>query len=440
MPIGGGTFVKHDKIIPGAYINFVAASSNVTTGTRGIAALPLPLDWGEDGKVIKMDSRDFAKDAKVTFGYDATSPELVLIREAFKRAKTLLVYRVNGGGEKATKTIGGVTVTAKYAGTRGNDVRVAVLTNPDSGFDVVTYLGTDEVDKQTVTAASGLVSNGFVAFGTTGTLEAAAATALEGGTNDTASGTTYSAALEALEVEKFQVIGYPGTETDVKALFVAYVKRLREDDGKKIVCVLTNNASADYEGIISVKNGVVLEDGTTLTAAQAVAWVTGASAAADINESLTNDVYDGAVDVTEKYTKTQYEAALKAGEFVFYAEDGKVRVVDDINTLTTYGDGKTEAFNSNRLIRTLDGWAVDSASTYSTTYLGREDNNDTGRNLFKSDLVKLGKEYERVGAISNFDSADITVTQGEGKRDVVCDCWLQPNDSMTKLYMTNYIR
>ena len=38
--------------------------------------------------------------------------------------------------------------------------------------------------------------------------------------------------------------------------------------------------------------------------------------------------------------------------------------------------------------------------------------------------------------ISNFKSDDITVNQGDGKRDVAVDCALQPNDSMEKLYMT----
>ena len=435
MPIGGGSYSLMNKVLPGAYINFVAMANGVNAGTRGVAALPLALNWGAEGKIISMDSGDFAKNALAVFGYDATAPELVLIREAFKRAKTVLVYRVNGGGAKAKVTIGGITATAKCAGTRGNDLKVAVITNPDGGFDVVTYLGTDVVDSQTVAAAGELVDNDFVTMTAT-TLNAAAATALTGGTNGTANGSTYSAALTALEVENFNVIGYTGTEATVKALFASFVKRLRDNEGKKIVCVLENYASADYEGIISVKNGVTLEDGTALTAAEAVAWVVGASAGAEINQSLTNTVYEGAVDVSEKYTKSQFEAALKGGEFVFYAEDGKVRVLDDINTLVTFASGKTSDFTSNRLIRVLDGWANDAARIFGASYVGVETNNDTGRQLFKADLVSLAKEYERIEAISEFDSADITVSQGTGKRDVVVECALKPNDSMTKLYMT----
>ena len=141
-------------------------------------------------------------------------------------------------------------------------------------------------------------------------------------------------------------------------------------------------------------------------------------------------------DVTEKYTKSQYESALNGGEFVFYAKDGRVRVLDDINTLTTFAKGKTADWTSNRLVRVLDGWANDVARIFGNSYLGLETNNDTGRQLFKSDLVSLAKQYESIGAISEFDSADITVGQGSGKRDVVVDCALKPNDSMTKLYMT----
>ena len=435
MPIGGGTFTLQNKVLPGAYINTVATGGGVTTGTRGVATLPLVLKWGEEGKNIRMDAGDFAKNALTVFGYDATSPELLLIREAFKRAKTLLIYRVNTGGTKATKTVGGITATAKYPGTRGNDIKVAVLTNPDGGFDVVTYLDGVEMDNQTVTAISGLAANDYVVFSGTGDISAAAAAALTGGTDGTASGTTYSAYLTAVEVENFNVIGYPGDDTNTKALFVSFVKRLREDEGKKIVCVLAEQA-ADYEGVINVKNGVILEDGTTLTAAQGVAWVTGASAAAEMNQSLTNTAYDGAVDAATKYTKSQYEAAVKAGEFVFYGENQKARVLTDINSLTTFTSAKTSDFTSNRLIRVLDSWANDVARIFGASYIGLITNNDTGRQLFKADLVSLALQYQQIEAISNFDSADITIEQGNGKRDVVVNCQLQPNDSMEKLYMT----
>ena len=162
-----------------------------------------------------------------------------------------------------------------------------------------------------------------------------------------------------------------------------------------------------------MKNGVVLSDGTTVTGDKAVAWVSGASAGAEINESLTNTAYDDAVDVDIKYTKSQFEAAIQAGEFVFYADYGKARV--------------------------LDGWANDVARIFGDSYIGKVTNSDTGRQLFKADLVSLALQYQDIDAISDFVSEDITIQQGNGKRDVAVDSALKPNDSMEKLYMTTVV-
>jgi len=140
-------------------------------------------------------------------------------------------------------------------------------------------------------------------------LSIAAPAALLGGTNSEVTGTDYSNYLTRVEVEQFDAIGYPGTDPTTAALFEAFVKRLRDEDGKKVVGVLYQTP-ADYEGIINVKNGVILADGTTLTGDKVVAWVTGATAGAEVNESLSNTAYEGAVDVDIKYTKRQYEQAI----------------------------------------------------------------------------------------------------------------------------------
>lgn len=440
--LGGGSFTGMNKVLPGAYINFVSASSSVAMGSRGVAALPLLLNWGPEKKVYTLDASEFNKVARTVFGYDPTAPEMLLIREALKRAKTLLIYRANSGGDKAKADVGGMTVTAIYGGTRGNDIRVAVQSNPDDAtyFDVVTYLDGEEVDTQTVKGDTGsvdLIDNAFVTFGKADTLTAVIATPLSGGTNGSVTGGTYADFLNAIEVENFNVVGYPGDDDTVKALLVAFVQRLREDEGKKVVGVVYNYA-ADNMGVINVKNGYVLTDGTVLTGDKAVAYVAGASAGAEINQSLTNDAVDGAVDVDQKFTKTQYEAAIRAGEFVFYSDNGKARVLADINSLTTFTTTVSSDWTSNRLIRTLDGWANDVAVLWAK-YCGKANNNDSGRLLFKADLVALATQYQDIEAIQNFDSADIEVAQGNGKRDVAVTSSLNPVDAMEKLYMTTYV-
>ena len=438
MSMGGGTFTVQNKILPGSYINFVSTASAATLGERGTAALPLELDWGPEGQIYALEAGEFNQTALKVFGHDATAAELLLIREALKRCSTLLVYRVNAGGSKAGATVGGMTVTARWGGTRGNDIKVALLANGSSDVDVVTYLDGAETDRQTVAKSGGaadLKANDFVSFGTAETLTAAAATALTGGTNGTVNTAAYTAWLTALEVESFNAVGYPGTDAAVKALVDAFVKRLRDEDGRKVVGVLYQHAGDDI-GLISVKNGVVLTDGTVLTGDKAVAWVTGATAGAEVNESLTNTAYDGAVDVDVKYTRGQYEQAMQAGEFVFYPDGGKARVLSDLNSRTSFGGGISEDWTSNRVVRVMDGWANDVARTFSQSYLGTQTNSETGRALFKADLVALGKEYEGIDAISGFAPDDVTVLQGDGKRDVSVACALTPNDSMEKLYMT----
>ena len=415
MSMGGGTFTVQNKILPGSYINFVGYANAATLGARGTAALPLELDWGPEGQIYTLEAGEFNPTALEVFGHDATAAELLLIREALKRCSTLLVYRVNAGGSKAGATVGGMTVTARWGGTRGNDIKVALLANGSSDVDVVTYLDGAETDRQTVAKSGGaadLKANDFVSFGTAETLTAAAATALTGGTNGTVNTAAYTAWLTALEVESFNAVGYPGTDAAVKALVDAFVKRLRDEDGRKVVGVLYQYTTADSIGMLSVKNGVKLADGTVLTGDKAVAWVTGATAGAEVNESLTNTAYDGAVDVDVKYTKGQYEAAIQAGEFVFYADSGKARVLSDINTRTTFGSGVSEDWTSNRVVRVMDGWANDVARIFGERYLGTQTNSDTGRALFKADLVALGKEYEGIDAISGFAPDDVTVLQG----------------------------
>jgi len=440
MPIGGGKFVTYNKVLPGAYINFVSTSHAVQLGTRGVVAMPLSLDWGEPAKVIPVDASDFNATCLKTFAVGPTDKSLLLLTEALKRAKRVLVYRVNGAGQKATATVGGLTVTAKYPGTAGNKISVGVIQNVDdtSKVDVVTLLSGREVDRQVVPKTGGvsqLKPNDYVVFTGASDITTGSVTALTGGTNSTPTASDYANFLTAIEVEQFNVIAYPGTDASIQSLFISFVKRLRDDNGIKIVGVLANN-SADYLGIINVANGVILADGTVLPAEEAVAWVAGATASAEVNQSLTNTAYDGAVDVDTKYTKSQLEQAIREGKFVFYPDNGKARVLTDINSMVTIPEGMSNDWTSNRVVRVMDSWANDIARIFGQMYMGLMTNGDLGRTLFKADIVSLGLQYQQIGAIQNFSADDVEVLQGESKRDVIVNCAIQPLDSMEKLYMT----
>lgn len=430
MALGGGTFIVQNKVLPGAYINFVSQPRALGgLGERGTICLAMALDWGPSG-MMTVESADFQTGAKTIFGYDYVSMELRPIRELFQYGKTAKIYRLNSG-EKAKAQLGTLLATAKWGGSRGNSLKVVITKNVDTEgvFDVKTFLEGEAVDTQTAKTAEELKPNEFVVFSGNGALTPTAGTALVGGTNKEVTGTEYSAFLEAAEMEDFQVLVYGGEDALTQGLFEAFTKRMRNEEGIKFVTVLFDYKKADFEGIISVKNETV-EDRAGL-----VYWVAGAEAGANVNESLTNRKYNGEFTVKAKYKKSQFITGLKEGEFLFYEDGQDVRVLSDINTFTSFEPARNDDFSSNRVVRVLDAIANDVAGIFSRYYLGKQSNHADGRNLLKTEIIRYHEQLQSIDAIEGFLAEDITVNQGVGKRDVVVFEKVKPTDAMEKLYM-----
>ncbi|WP_273483611.1 phage tail sheath family protein [Desulforamulus ruminis] len=438
--MAGGTWTTQNKVRPGVYINFASEPQALgTVGDRGGVSLALSLPWGAPKEIITIQA---GEELREILGYDITAPELLLVREALKRAKTLLLYRLNAGTQAAA-THEGLTVTAKYGGVRGNDIAIVIQENIDDNakFDVRTLVDGTEVDLQTVGSMAELTANAWVTFSGTGTLTEIASLPLTGGANGTVTNQDHTDYLAAVEVYEFNTMGLVATDVTLKSLYTAFVRRLREDEGYKVQLVLENYPLADYEGVISVKNGVILSDGTTLTAAQAVAWVAGATAGANVNESLTYQAYDDAVDVSPRYTNSQIIAALRAGEFLFTQNNGRALVEQDINTLTGFTPDKGKQFAKNRVIRVLDGINNDFKRIFESFYIGKVDNNSAGRNLLKNECNSYMNTLQGIGAVQNFDAQnDVTVLPGNDSDSVYIEANAQPVDSVEKIYMKVRLR
>ena len=290
MALGGGNFTSQNKELPGAYINFVsAASTSAKLSDRGIATMPLELDWGKEGEVFEVANEDFQKDSMKIFGYAFDSPKMKGLCDLFMGAKTLYAYRLNGGGVKASNNF----ATALYCGTRGNDIKIVIQANADETkkFDVITYLGTVKVDEQTVENAKELTANDYVTFKTDAELQVTAATPLSNGTNGTADGTAHKAYLDKIESYTYNTMGVVVTDETTKKLYAAFNKRLRDEMGIKFQTVLYNLA-ADNMGVINVKNRTTDEGHSE---ASLVYWVTGAECGCPVNKSCQNKKYDGAL-------------------------------------------------------------------------------------------------------------------------------------------------
>jgi hypothetical protein len=376
-----------------------------------------------------VDAEDLERTFMEVFGYSEDAPEVLPIREVFRHASKVYFYRLNSG-KKASCTLS----EAKYSGTRGNDIKHVVGVNIDDEdkYDVTTYVGTTKVDSQTVATAAELTDNDYVTFKKDAAIEQSAGLPLEGGTNGEVTGNSHQEALNALEPYTFNALGCMSSDDSTKAVYAEYCKRMRDKVGAKFVVVIQGYAH-DYIGTINLKN-TVSDEGAPEYAL--VPWLAGAEAGCAVNKTCENMAYDGEYTVKADYTQTQLETAIKAGELVFHKVGSSINILSDINSYVTVTDDMNDDFQLNQVIRVIDQIAMDIASAFNKYYLGKVQNNEDGRISFWNTCVDLHKELQDLGAIEDFDSGDITVSRGTGKRDIVEYESVKPVCAMSKLYMT----
>lgn len=431
MALGGGVFTDQNEVMPGSYINIVSASRAVTDAERGVVTMPLMMDWGQPGKVVKITEDDFTKNSLKLFGYPYTHDKLKGIRDIFKNSRILYAYRIDNGGEKAQCNIS----TAKNPGICGNLIRHTVGSNIDDSDkkDVSTYFGDTKVDMQTVSNAAGLVSNDYVEFKSGVELTNTAGVLLSGGTNGTQPTVEhYQAYLDAMEPYAFDVIGCTATDESIKRFFAAYTKRMSEEVGAKFQCVLFQHP-ADYEGVISVENKV-LDAG--VQESELVYWTVGAAGGCQLSKSLTNAEYDGEYSVDTAYTQAVLESALQTGKFIFHQVGEETKVLKDINTFVSFTDKKNELFSDNSTVRVMYKVATDIAYLFNSKYIGKIANDDAGRTSLWNDIVNHHQALEKEQAIVNFNPEDVIVEAGEKLNSVTVTDTITILKTMEQLYMT----
>lgn len=422
MALGGGIFTTQNKVLPGSYINVISKAQPVSNlGERGIVALPIALNWGKSG-VFTVTAEEFQKNSMKIFGYDYTDDELKPIREVFRHAERVRFYNLNDGtGAKASCDV----ATAKYAGTRGNNLSVNIQPNIDdtTSFDVEVYMGSSVVYKQTAKTVADLKENEFVTWSDKALT--ATTTNLKDGANGTGESSIQNA-LNAFEGYNFNVLVCPPDSDETTCgLFEAYTKRLRDKVGVKFQTVIAS-VKFDYEGVVELKE----------TQKDAIYWVAGALAGCALNKSCTNMTYDGEYDIPCPETQTELEGCIQGGIFAFHTVEDEVRVLVDINSLTTFTDTKGEMFSKNQVIRVADQCANDTAKIFNTEFLGKIQNDESGRISLWNRIVTHRRELETMRAIDKYSVDSLTVTQGQTRQSIVVDEVIVPLSSMEKLYMT----
>ena len=431
MALGGGTFLVQNKVLPGAYINFISvARATASLSQRGLATMPLSLDWGLDSQVIEVSNSDFQKNSLKLFGYEFTHPKLMGLRDLFLNIHTLYAFRLTSGGVKASNAF----AVASCSGIRGNDLSVVISTNVNdvSMFDVKLLLESTVIDTQVVSSATQLVDNDFVVWVKDASLAVTAGMNLADGTNGAITGASHQDYLNKIESYSFNTMGVAIDDQPTKLLYSAFVKRMRDEVGAKFQVVL-HNAPSDYEGVINLKNAT---SDPLSSPSSLVYWVTGCCAGCPVNQSNLNKKYDGEFSPVVDYTQSQLTASILAGEFTLHKVGSESRVLSDCNSLVTLSDTKGDVFKDNQTIRVVDQIANDIATLFNTKYLGVVPNDASGRISLWADIVKHHQQLQTIRAIENFTDKDITVTQGTHKKAVVVSDLITLVGAMAQLYMS----
>ena len=485
--MAGGTWRIQNKVRPGVYINVKGDGKPVLTTPLGRLLMfqNKPLGWGKNGIIELKATSDFT----ALTGHKNTDEVLAPVYEALKGAETVLLLNDFTGGAKATGTKSGVyTVNAKYEGEQGNNISVSFVPSPladganTQDVTVTTIFGTKQVDQVKITlpkantdaiAKAGLtkeeqleIHNDYVdiTFGTpaevtselaakgeyplytaifNGLTQSATNVTLTGGTNGT--NNVVDDMDDYLENEYYAVATTAGWEesSNIHKLLAEEIKILRENVGIKVRAVIPNttNVAYNYEGVSTVLNGYVLNDGTVISPNIATARFAGMSASATPDQALTYAQLDDAVEASPKLNNDKTIEALNAGQIVFTTRAGQRVVVEqDINSLTKFTDTKSKDFSKNRIIRTLDEICTNTAQTFETSFLGKVSNNEFGRDLFKANRVSYLSGLESQNMIRDFNPRDLSLAQGNDKDAVLMNLYVTPVDSMEKLYVNLVVR
>lgn len=380
--------------------NQIESNSYVVFSGGAISAGTYPLTGGSDGNVNK----------------DATAASVTGTKEMFLTTVTCL--QKGEFGNRLTAEV----ETAGPGNSRCNVYLDDDLTNPIESFDGI--------------GSNSEKSGKYVHVNYNGANVEKAKGRLTGGSDGTTpDASIYDAFFTALKTIAFDVLIYDGKDATLKSTFASFVKDQSNEEGKRCQCVLSEYV-ADNECIIScASQSVTLDTGAVLKPEQLTWWVGGASAGANVNESLTYSCYPGAVDIEPKLTRSEQEAQIEGGNFALISQFDKIQVLTDINSFTTFGVEKGKAFRKNRVVRTVFGLCNDIYKTFALYYIGAVHNDEEGRKALKAEILNLMLKYQGNRALQNVVVDDVTVNKGVDSDAVVIEINCQPVDSIEKIYI-----
>ncbi|MBQ2633203.1 MAG: phage tail sheath subtilisin-like domain-containing protein [Oscillospiraceae bacterium] len=270
-----------------------------------------------------------------------------------------------------------ITMTMKHPGSRQFSVTIRPTLADPSVTELLFLEGTEQLERLEFSNAGNSVDALMEAFGEAGgayftltkikdnpnALTSVAQAPITPGTDPSVTNASYSAAFEALEPYRWNVLALDTEDASVQGMMQLFLNRIYQG-GRCCMGVvgcpttaafatrLVNAAAFNDYQVVYVGNGFVGTDGIVYEGYRAAARVAGMIAGTPGNESVTHAAVSGAASLSEALSNAQIIQALKSGMLVFSASAaGAVWVEQGINTLVSPGQNDDEGWKKIKRVK-----------------------------------------------------------------------------------------
>lgn len=450
----GGIFSKSNRpTLPGAYVNFQSQIVETIPSSPGTAvAIPFTHDWGPFETVVRVSS--FAEFQNI-FGSSDDTAGYRAVRQAFQGeglegrggAGEVVCFRMGGSAAaKAsvvldnTSAAAAITLTARYEGTRGNDLTVVTQNHAadNTKNELLILDGTVLVEKYVYTDAnitdlaaqindrSDWVTAGSVTSGTALAAVSGSDGDLTGGNDGTSLlSADWVAALNGLSIHRFAVLcAYGLTDSGIRATVAAWTDD-QNDLGNRFFAVFggaaaeslstasSRSAALASPNIVNVGIGTItdttLGSGQTelaLSTSEFAARVAGVIAARGESQSLTHARFAG-VEITIGATLSELESAFDAGVLALSRDSHATAPVHIKTGLTTWTqtDATTDPskpyliYRQPKYVRTIHGIESDLTRWAEENIIGQRVINEQTREAVVAEVKTRLTDRQSQGAV-----------------------------------------
>lgn len=361
---------------PGVFQRYSNTGFSAMSGARdGICAIPVQASWGPLGKVVKnTQAAELTKNYGAgTYGAGYTVPAAMAMLNG--GAATVYTYRLGTGGTKASKElVAGLTATAKYPGTMPLSVAVQEKLGDNTVKQLLVYADNALVETWNFAADGKAEGANLIAavaesayIDVAGTAEtvpalAAASGALEGGANPTVTNEDYSKAFAALEPFYYNAIALDvdDDENMTLSLLLQAYKVNAFTLGKSGYAVVGEKTSVDFDtrckharafndAKVAYLGGGYMDGNVSKDGVMAICYTAGVIASTPSNLGITHTAVNGATDLCESLTYSQYEQAIASGMLMLsMSPDGTIWYDSGVNTLVNPGPDEDDGWKKIR--------------------------------------------------------------------------------------------